>query len=360
MPGWRLDPTGGFIRLPPPPEEPVNGATTGVSMVQLPSWAQSPLASPEEKAVIKAARKELASVVDPAPEYLDVQLLRHLRAIGSDTADAAYMAERLADKYRASWAWKQENLKHVTPESLLPREGRWPSQADLTHGEWFTQHAIAGLRCGVSHGGHQVKIERGGLHNFDAISKHADGMRRACEHYFHLLESIEYSLDAESMACGRLLRDYEVFDFKGLSFKNCNVTTLRITARLAAAFTQNYPETIAKTAVINLPSCAAARRPSQHTHGGCATRRSPFCTVWSEQWAADAPDARAYACPGRRWAVPPMNMLLGAMPARVSERVTLLGDGQHDALLADVDAVAARLLYADRHTLTRHRGDAML
>ena len=52
-----------------------------------------------------------------------------------------------------------------------------------------------------------------------------------------------------------------------------------------------------------------------------------------------------------------MNMLLGAMPTRVSERVTLLPEGAHDALLADVDAEAQRLLYADRHAITRNRGD---
>lgn len=306
MPGWRLDPQGGYIRIPAPPEE-VNGHG---APTQLPSWAESPLASAEEQAIIKTARKELQSEVVPAPEFLDIQLLRQLRALG-DTATAA----QLAQKYRLCWRWKQENLRHIATESLYPgSDGKWPSQAELTHGEWFTQHAIAGLRCGRSLGGHQVKIERGGLHNFDEMNRTPDGYVRACEHYFHLLESLEYSLDSESVACGRLLRDYEVFDFKGLSFKNCNVTTLRITARLAAAFTQNYPETIAKTAVINLPSCAthAHCARSMHRHAPVRTTltnygvRSVRCVSASQVGRttyehADQCDARA--CQGPR--VPP-------------------------------------------------------
>jgi hypothetical protein len=161
------------------------------------------------------------------------------------------------------------------------------------------------------------------LDSASAAPRATDEARRAAlsrarcafaEHYFHLLESIEYSLDAESAACGRLLRDYEIFDFAGLSLKNCNVTTLRISAKLASAFAQHYPETIAKTAVVNLPG----------------------------------------------WAVGAMNMLLGAMPQRVRERVTLLAAGEHDALLNDLDSEAASLLHADRATLTRHRGAAQL
>ena len=92
------------------------------------------------------------------------------------------------------------------------------------------------------------------------------------------------------------------------------MTTLRITASLAGAFTQNYPETIAKTSVINLPS----------------------------------------------WAVGPMNMLLSAMPARVRDKVSLLGADEMGTLLADLDEEAARLLFSDRATLTHHRGEAKL
>ena len=55
-----------------------------------------------------------------------------------------------------------------------------------------------------------------------------------------------------------------------------------------------------------------------------------------------------------------MNMLLSAMPTRVRDRVTLLAGGQEDSIHTDIDAEAARLLHADRHTLTRHRGDARL
>lgn len=55
-----------------------------------------------------------------------------------------------------------------------------------------------------------------------------------------------------------------------------------------------------------------------------------------------------------------MNMLISAMPARVRDRVSLLPEGHQDALLADVDAETASLLHADRHTLTRYRGESRL
>ena len=308
MPGWRADPSGfGYIRLPPPPEGKADDKAK-----ELPAWAHSPLASDAEAMVIAAARKLLKTEVVPAPDYLDLQLLRHLRAMGGVERCTD---EQLAAKYKTVWEWKCQHLQHVDKRSLKPNaEGKWPAQADLTHGKWFTQHGQAGLRCGRSHGGHQVKIERGGLHNFEEISKHEDGMQLVCEHYYHLLESTQYSLDAESAHFGRLLQDYEVFDFQGLSLRNCNVTTLRISARLAAAFTQNYPECIAKTCVINLPS----------------------------------------------WAIGPMNMLLTAMPSRVRDKVSILGEGETEELLSDVDSECARLLFSDRATLTRHRGEAKL
>jgi hypothetical protein len=335
MPGWRADPTGGFIRLPPPPD------VSKQEKVQ-PLWAQpQPLASPAEAEQIALARKILTQErlfeEMPAPEYLEIQMLRQLRAGGFKTAEA------LASKYRAVWAFKCEHLKHVKLASLQPdADGCWPSQLELTHGEWFTQHAFACAAAAPS------AATRSKSNAVGCTTLTPSTRRRAASPWFAsiitiiLLESIQYSLDAESVRCGRLLSNYEIFDFRGLSLRNYNITTLRISIRLALSFSNNYPETLAKAAIINLPAWAVYGMNmivSPHREPHPALARSRVLSL--------RPCVRA-----RRQTA--------ALPASVRTKIAILGDDYRDTLLLDVDDECAGLLDADRLELIRHRGKANL
>ena len=83
------------------------------------------------------------------------------------------------------------------------------------------------MRCGRARGGHPVKVERMGAYDTAAILREDNAEERLREYYYGLLEDQERALDAESVAAGRLLRSFEVFDLLGASTTQVTFATFR-------------------------------------------------------------------------------------------------------------------------------------
>lgn len=125
-----------------------------------------------------------------------------------------------------------------------------------------------------------------------------------------MIESMQQSLDAESLALGRMLGTYEIFDVRGMRLSQVSMVTMRFAKRMMIAFSKIYAETTVKVAIINLP------------------------------WALRLPLAA----------------VLEVLPARVRARVRILGEDFGSVLASEIDAEALRMLRAEAWELGRHRG----
>ena len=151
------------------------------------AWGRSPLATSAEADTVAAAAALLADLVpemlerhpqllEPSGPLLEIQLLRHLRALGPSGT-----AKQTASGWRNAWEWKKANRVHDLVNGLEREERRWLAARDLPHGAWATRHLRLGMRCGRARGGHPVKVERMGAYDTAAIlaSSSANGSRRS-------------------------------------------------------------------------------------------------------------------------------------------------------------------------------------
>lgn len=267
-------------------------------------WVLSP-ATPSEQDVIAAAVTDFEIEATSEQRYL--RLLRQLRALGP-TATPAQLASRM----REVGEWKREHLGGAPPTLTGDLAAYWPAAADLEHAVWALGYISLGLRCGRARGGHPVKIERVGLAQTERMEREtgADGEERLARFYFGMIESMQVALDDESVAAGRLLGTYEIFDVSEMRISQVSFTTIRFAQRMMRAFSRIYAESTVKVAIINLPWLL----------------RLPMATV------------------------------LEVLPQRVRARVCILGDDYEEVLARDVDAEAMRLLRAGHDELSRHRG----
>ena len=93
-------------------------------------WWHSPLASPSETALVAQAKKiVLSEGLAPLPLYVDLELLRHLRALGRSAT-----AKSLAVAYGNALRWRRENVILPRGQTADPssRLHLWPSE--LEHG----------------------------------------------------------------------------------------------------------------------------------------------------------------------------------------------------------------------------------
>ena len=284
------------------------------------AWWRSPLATPAEADTVAAAAALLADLVpemlerhpqllEPSGPLLEIQLLRHLRALGPSGT-----AKQTARGWRNAWEWKKANRVHDLVNGLEREERRWLAARDLPHGAWATRHLRLGMRCGRARGGHPVKVERMGAYDTAAILREDNAEERLREYYYGLLEDQERALDAESVAAGRLLRSFEVFDLLGASTTQVTFATFRFAQAVVVAFSQHYPETTARAVLLNVPPLM------------------------------------------RRF----VNLMNAVLPERVRGRVALLGADYHDVLAAELDATALELVAADHDTLAQYRSPRWL
>lgn len=306
-------------------------------------WWLLPPASAVEASTMNAAEP------DASPQR-KLLLLRQLRVLGT-ASSGTNVAVALAKQCAEVDEWKKANL----PAKLLcqPHDEHdelqhcWPSAADLAHGEWALGYICLGLRCGRARGGHPVKIERVGLAQTERMERETGSageervssrkvkstpllqispfVHRAllllcttfggsplqlAQFYFAMIESMQQSLDAESLALGRMLGTYEIFDVRGMRLSQVSMVTMRFAKRMMIAFSKIYAETTVKVAIINLP------------------------------WALRLPLAA----------------VLEVLPARVRARVRILGEDFGSVLASEIDAEALRMLRAEAWELGRHRG----
>jgi len=244
-------------------------------------------------------------------------LLRRLRVLSGgkypDCREAS--ADLLAAKLTAATTVAEE-WKAAHSMSPPPRAGDcWNSVRDLPEGDWAAQYLQMGLRCGRARGGHPVKIERIGRHKIGEMKNDPNAEIRLKTFYFSLLEDLYRSLNEQSADAGTLLRMYEIFDLEGISVRQAVSplvlgfarSTLTVVARVYCGTTQ-------RAVVLNTPRALKGL----------------------------------------------LNGVIQAMPARVKQRVLVLGANYHDALADDLDSEALAFLSADGATLTAHRAPKQL
>ena len=198
-------------------------------------WWHQPLASAGECALIERARAALVELEPKAAQteaHLDLWLLRVLRAKGLSDGDA------LARAFLSIWRWRQEHVPGGAGPAVAPA-GVSRAALDLPHGEFATDYMKLGLRCGRSRGGHPVKIERCGLHDFERFKRSAgaEDERRLRSFYLGLFEDMCDSLNAESALAGHLVMNYEVVDFGALSLsRGMGMLSAPLTRFIVTAF----------------------------------------------------------------------------------------------------------------------------
>jgi hypothetical protein len=293
------------------PQQPRSGSVsigaTSTSEVGT-CWWSSPLASPAEAETIGSATPlVLAQGLGPLPKYAELEMLRQLRALGSSSCTP----QALAAAYVKALRWRRENV--LRPAGACgDRSSRklWYSAREHAHGGWASTRIELGLCIGRATGGHPVKIERVGRSDIASIVSEAGGSERLLMHYYSILESILVALNAESVACGRLLQMYEIFDLAGLSVFKCSLHAIRTVTVLVGVIIGTYAETTAKAVLLNLPLSVA--------------------TI--------------------------VRGILRLLPDRVAARVLVLGEGETYDFSGELDSQAMQMLTADRNQLSRHEG----
>ncbi|KAL1500658.1 hypothetical protein AB1Y20_013306 [Prymnesium parvum] len=279
-----------------------------------------PMASADEERIIAAAVDLLSTSNPPLRGFLErrpplamlhMQLLRHLRALG-----AKGTASALAGSYRRAWERRAANHEaaverrgEVATWQMPASAGHWPAARELTHGEWAVRFVKIGLNCGRTTCGCPVKVERIGTYDTSAIVVEAHGEEKLKEFYHSLLECQAEALDTDSLAAGRMLRAYEVFDLRGIRLAQVNLATLRFARSMLTTFSMCYPETTSRAVIINMPS---------------------FLRM-------------------------PLRGLLEVLPERVRAKVSIFGDDYQQVLASELDADALKLLSADHNDVVSHR-----
>ena len=291
--------------------------TTLVPSKQDVGWWHSPLATAEEAEVVAQAvrlvREKLREgvAIDPHVELL---ALRRLRAVrfgrrAGELITAAADAQGVAQTCVWAIEWRADNCPKIEPRG--PTKGTWYAAIELPQGEWADQFMAVGMRTGRARGGHPVKVERCGRHDTAGLGRDPDGEARLREYYYGMLDDMQHTLDVESLACGALLRTYEVWDMEGITIgQMLSPTVLRVSIDVLKIFSKAFTGITARVCIINMPS----------------------------------------------WAMRLLDPLLAAVPAHVRSRVVVLGADWEPTVAQDVDAEALSLIKADARTLARHRG----
>lgn len=184
----------------------------------------------------------------PAPEILEVQILRFVREHGRK-------ASVIEKKYRAAIAWKVENLSTPIMQVLQPiAESRWMASSEMPDGEWATQFCPIGMHCGFSLSGCPVKIERLGQFDLKGIQQMPQYRKKLNAFYLGLVDCLQRRLDHASVETGKLQQTYEIFDLKGLGKDMLTFAALNFTKDVLLAFATHYPTSFRKALVINAPS----------------------------------------------------------------------------------------------------------
>ena len=318
-----------LVMAPPPPTETNPGAecedepipTAAPPLLQVapsglvPGQFAPPLATAEETALIRSTLVMLTDIISSDAQrrsVIELELLRHVRAIGPKAT-----AKTLAESMRRAWARRQKNRDAAIDRGAGAwfdhqrdnRASSWPAASELMHGEWAVGFVKIGLNCGRTLDGCPVKIERIGMYDTDAIFNEPFGLERLKEFYHTLLESQAEALNVDSIAAGRCLRAYEIFDLKGIRLSQVNLSTLRFARGMLSTFAMCYPETTCKAVVVNMP----------------------------------------------RLMVGPLRTLLEVLPARVRAKVSILGADYHQVLADELDEDALRLISAPHEEVVSHR-----
>jgi hypothetical protein len=275
-------------------------------------WWDSPLANQEEEALIAAARKLIvADGLEPLPRYVDLELLRQVRAMGTRTS-----AEALAAAYGSHLRWRRTNVLRPMRAFPAPGEARpiWYASSEHAHGEWARSRVELGLCIGRAKGGHPVKLERIGKARMGDVCAEVHGSRRLLDHYYSLLETMLVGLNAESVNAGRLLRMYEVMDLGGLSVWQTTMGAIKTITQLLTVVVGVYAETTCRAVLINLPRSVAY----------------------------------------------PVRAILAILPERVACRVLVLGEGEVYDFASELDETAVRMLHASGPELAVHIGTPMV
>ena len=271
-------------------------------------WWHSPLATEEEASIVKLAMELVDDDLKPLPAHAHITMLRQVRTISSSSFSSP-SPRAAADLYGKALKWRRENCKPLPGG----RQDVWAAPTELCEGAWARHYCQLGICIGRSRGGHPVKLERIGLANLAAINKSPGGEERILSYYQSLLEMLLTALDAESDASGRLLRMYEIFDFKGMSLRNATWPVVKFTNNLMQCMVSVYSETTVRATLINVP------------------------------WVTSGI----------------LNGMLRMMPARVMKRVIVLAEGEpFDILFDDLDLSAQRLLDASAEELAAFRGSS--
>jgi hypothetical protein len=286
-------------------------------------WWHSPLATEEEASIVKLAMELVDDDLKPLPAHAHITMLRQVRTISSSSFSSP-SPRAAADLYGKALKWRRENCKPLPGG----RQDVWAAPTELCEGMWARHYCQLGICIGRSRGGHPVKLERIGLANLAAINKSPGGEERILSYYQSLLEMLLTALDAESVttesvttesvttesdASGRLLRMYEIFDFKGMSLRNATWPVVKFTNNLMQCMVSVYSETTVRATLINVP------------------------------WITSGI----------------LNGMLRMMPARVMKRVIVLAEGEpFDILFDDLDLSAQRLLNASAEELAAFRGSS--
>lgn len=294
-----------------------DGAARGVISKHDRGWWHSPLATAEEAEVVAQAaqlvREKLRDGVTIDP-HVELLALRRLRAVrfgrhAGEQVPAAADAERVADSCVWAIEWRADNCPKL--ESRGPTKSSWYAAVELPQGEWADHFMAVGMRTGRARGGHPVKVERCGRHDTAGLERDPEGEARLRKYYYGMLEDMQHTLDVESLACGALLRTYEVWDMAGITVGQLlSPTVLRVSISVLKIFSKAFTGITARVCIINMPA----------------------------------------------WAVRLLDPLLAAVPAHVRSRVVVLGADWEPTVAQDVDAEALSLIKADASTLARHRG----
>lgn len=268
-------------------------------------WWISVPESEEERELIAATLLLLGG--ECPDSFIELRLLRRLRAMAWGNVSRV-TAEEVAAAHRSAYAWRQEKRLAGAQFCHVEDGPTWRSSHSLPHGEFISRFMQIGLRCGRARGGHPVKLERAGLHDTRGLAAQPGGTDKLLDFYYALLEDNQRTLDADSFEAGRLLRTYEVFDMRGLTWSQLNTTTLNFVRVLLSSFIGIFPETTVRAAVVNTPVMLRAL----------------------------------------------MEVILAVLPARVQAKIIFLGEDFEDVLSKELDADAIRLLRADGTQLAMH------
>ena len=212
------------------------------------------LASEEELEVLNQVKRALWSSPPPlltsSEPYLDVQLIRFLREHGPHAA-------KLESCFRRACEWRDKNLPPIPAGDPAVDDG-WLGSSEMPYGDWACKYAFIGIHCGCSRHGCPVKIERLGRYDIAGLESSlpggkAEAVRNFHEFYIGLNEFLVRKIDLMSVAQGRLVQTYEVFDLYGLGKHMLTWTVLNFTKDILLNIATHYPSSFRKAVIINAP-----------------------------------------------------------------------------------------------------------